>query len=425
VLYDAIHRVTGSTSKLPGLPPGSRAAQLLDANVELPGGFLTLFGKPPRESACECERAGGMMLGPVLALVNGPVVGDALKDPNNRIAKLLATEKDDGKVVEEIFLAVLSRMPTSAEKSAGVKALAGHRDEYEKLLAEHNKRAAAVAAHEKQLPAKQEAWEKSVGNQAIVWNVLEPKELTSKVGAKLTKQPDNSILVSDKLTSAELYTVVVEPKAETITGIRLEALTDKSLPANGPGRAPNGNFVVHEFKVTVTGPEKDAKPKAVALANAQATFSQDQFAVGGLIDGNLATGWAIAPQMGQNQAAVFQLKQPLKLTEGMKLTFTLDQRFQDKQHNLGKFRLSVTTAKPPVVLTVLPEAVTAALAVPAEERTDAQKVVLRNHYLTLDKEYAQLKQALAEFGHPGDPRSIGAQDLTWALLNSPAFLFNH
>ena len=34
-----------------------------------------------------------------------------------------------------------------------------------------------------------------------------------------------------------------------ITGIRLEVLADKSLPAKGPGRAPNGNFVLNDFKV--------------------------------------------------------------------------------------------------------------------------------------------------------------------------------
>src|SRR5260221_3640695 len=66
VLYDAIHRVTGATTRLPGLPAGARAAQLVDSNVDIPGGFLNLFGKPPRESACECERSGSMMLGPVL-----------------------------------------------------------------------------------------------------------------------------------------------------------------------------------------------------------------------------------------------------------------------------------------------------------------------------------------------------------------------
>src|SRR5262249_45569047 len=66
VLYDAIHRATGSVSKLPGLPPGARAAQLLDSNVPVPGAFLELFGRPPRESACECERSNQMLLGPVL-----------------------------------------------------------------------------------------------------------------------------------------------------------------------------------------------------------------------------------------------------------------------------------------------------------------------------------------------------------------------
>src|SRR5262249_42201551 len=45
VLYDAIYRVTGSASKLPGLPAGARAAQLLDGSVDLPSGFLDLFGK--------------------------------------------------------------------------------------------------------------------------------------------------------------------------------------------------------------------------------------------------------------------------------------------------------------------------------------------------------------------------------------------
>ncbi len=57
VLYDAIERATGSASRLPGLPAGARAAQLLDSAQDAPGGFLDLFGKPARESVCECERS--------------------------------------------------------------------------------------------------------------------------------------------------------------------------------------------------------------------------------------------------------------------------------------------------------------------------------------------------------------------------------
>ena len=95
--------------------------QLVDSNVPVPGSFLELFGKPPRESACECERTNTMLLGPVLNLVNGPVLAGALGDPDNRIAKLLASQKDDAKLVEEPYLAILCRYaePAGANFDAG------------------------------------------------------------------------------------------------------------------------------------------------------------------------------------------------------------------------------------------------------------------------------------------------------------------
>src|SRR5262249_12575358 len=174
VLFDAIHRVTGSQSRLPGLPPGARAAQLVDSNSEgMDGTVLRQFAKPARESACECERSSGVMLGPVLGLVNGPVLADALKDPNNRLAKLTTTEKDDARIVEELFLAVLARMPTEAEKSAALKELAGHRDEFTQMVEDYNIKAAAVAHRETALTAKQADWEKQL-QAAPAWTVLEP-----------------------------------------------------------------------------------------------------------------------------------------------------------------------------------------------------------------------------------------------------------
>ena len=138
MLYDAIHRSLGSKSKLPGLPVGARAAQLVDANVPLPGSFLELFGRPARESACECERSNSMMLGPVLNLVNGPVLNDALADGNNRIAQILAREKDDARVVEELYLAILCRPPTPKEVKVALEAFSGNDAEFAKLHAEKN-----------------------------------------------------------------------------------------------------------------------------------------------------------------------------------------------------------------------------------------------------------------------------------------------
>ena len=88
VLFDAIYAVTGSTPNIPGVPAGTRAAALPDSGVDLPSGFLTTFGRPARESACECERSDDLQLGPVMALVSGPTVADAIGDPKNAIARL-------------------------------------------------------------------------------------------------------------------------------------------------------------------------------------------------------------------------------------------------------------------------------------------------------------------------------------------------
>ena len=60
VLYDTIQRTTGSVSRLPGVPAGYRAAQLPDVGLTLPSGFFEVFGRPARESSCECERSSGM-----------------------------------------------------------------------------------------------------------------------------------------------------------------------------------------------------------------------------------------------------------------------------------------------------------------------------------------------------------------------------
>src|SRR5262249_20732478 len=124
VLYDAVHRVTGSQSRLPGVKPGARAAELPDSGVDLPSGFLTTFGRPSRESACECERSNGMQLGPVMSLVSGPTISGAISDPANELTKLVATESDDFKLVGEIFLRVLNRPATDIEIGAGLETLA-------------------------------------------------------------------------------------------------------------------------------------------------------------------------------------------------------------------------------------------------------------------------------------------------------------
>ena len=62
----------------------------------LAGWFLGTFGRPARETSCECERSGELQLGPVMALVSGPTINDAISDPNNAITRLAKEEMNDG-----------------------------------------------------------------------------------------------------------------------------------------------------------------------------------------------------------------------------------------------------------------------------------------------------------------------------------------
>ena len=92
----------------------------------------------------------------------------------------------------------------------------------------------------------------SGGDVTANWTVLDPNSFTSANGATLSELADHSILVSGALPDTDIYTITVPTSLTGITGVRLEALTDSSLPFGGPGRQPsNGNFVLSEFTVGI------------------------------------------------------------------------------------------------------------------------------------------------------------------------------
>jgi len=131
-MLDSIAVATGRPLQFSNLPEGMRAAQLPDGLV--PGNdFLSLFGRPKRQSACECERSSNVTLSHALNLINGKTLGECVSRPDNRFAKLVSEQTDDRKVIEEIYLSCLNRPPTDKELSGirlgqGAQRLEGAQD---------------------------------------------------------------------------------------------------------------------------------------------------------------------------------------------------------------------------------------------------------------------------------------------------------
>ena len=513
VLFDSIHEVTGSTLNIPGVKPGTRAAALPDSGVRLPSGFLATLGRPPRESACECERVNELQLGSVLALVSGPDVSRAVGDPNSQIAKLVAGEPDNAKLIDRLFMRILNRHASSEEIEVLQTAFMEIDSDHGALIAARDKRKieaeTARPALEKlrleniektrtqltQLTAeiapdllKQEAdrlaniekikqeiddyrnandnfsnWLEKQRSE-ISWLPIEPNKLESTLGNTFDIRADKSILLKPK-TGKDVYTIFTDDTLNGTTAIRLEILSDPSLPANGPGLAVNGNLVLTEFEVEVSNPTQPDKWEKVKIASGAANISQAGFSVAQVIDGNSTNrgGWALANAIGKISWATFQLEKPLELPKDSKVRFKIFQNFDDT-HQVGAFRISASQYKEPVYLS-LPEHLVAVLKEPDTELSKAQTDLLKGLFekddptlnnlranlanaekvIVVPDDIQKLREKLARFELPlptdaklqrleadvitsqkqlENRRLTATQDLTWALINSPSFLFN-
>ena len=123
-LMDALAQATGVRPVLPEAPPDTRAEQVTDPHIGKDG-FLDLFGRPARESSCECERRYDLSLPQALNLVNGKNISDAVADANGRVAKAILSGRSDRDVVTELYLASLSRPPAAGELESGIHYLQG------------------------------------------------------------------------------------------------------------------------------------------------------------------------------------------------------------------------------------------------------------------------------------------------------------
>jgi len=209
--------------------------------------------------------------------------------------------------------------------------------------AEHAPWKSELGKHEESLRPAFAEWLKGGAKAELpAWTALELAETKSKAGATFKRLEDGSYLVEGKNGDKDEYAFGATWELRGVTGLKLEALADASMPKGGPGRADNGNFGLSRLRVFAASV---GATQEVKIVKAIATFQQNEsnLSIASSLDDDAKTGWAVDPQFGKNHAAVFTFEKPIDASGLMvKLEFAVNTK-----HNIGRPRLSMIAGVEP------------------------------------------------------------------------------
>ena len=232
----------------------------------------------------------------------------------------------------------------------------------------------------------QAQWEESLRAAERSWTPLPITRATATNGVTLTVLPDGSVLASGPNPKLTSYTVTTATTLQGITGLRLEALPDSSLPKGGPGRDGYGHFRVTGLHV---GIETQAKasydgpvvpPLSVPIAtikvddSAYAFEPMDLLTPGSNSAARKGGSWAINAMREAERAprhAVLAGSVPFGFAGGTTITIRIDQLDGTIGQGIGRFRLAATTADP-LAASDLPARLRPVLATLPAERKESQ-----------------------------------------------------
>jgi hypothetical protein len=250
------------------------------------------------------------------------------------------------------------------------------------------------------------AWEKSIKDNQPEWHYVTCRNAGDN-GERYYYYSDESIRAASYAPTK--WTAEFRGTNDTpfIGAFQLEQLTDPNLPRNGPGRSIKGMSALTEFKVEAvdaknpknkvevkfvkatadySNPEKELEPEFDDRSGKKRVYGPVAFA----IDGKDDTAWGIDAGPGrrnQSRKAVFIPEKPLVFTNGVILTFRLQQNHggwnsdDNQNHNLGRFRLGVTSATN-VTADPVPRNVRKILETPDDQRSPAQIATVFSYWRT-------------------------------------------
>jgi eukaryotic-like serine/threonine-protein kinase len=183
------------------------------------------------------------------------------------------------------------------------------------------------------------------------WAILQPEVMTSAAGATLTRLADSSVLAGGRNPAVDTYAVEAVTALAGITGLRLEAIPDPSLPHHGSGRdAVSGNFHLDAIRLSAATEPGGAAPVPVRLRRACVDYADQRpgfTCASGTLDTDPSTFWSIWPETRRRHWAIFEIEPPIGTGAGTRLRVELACQTASPHSVLGRFRLSVTSQPVP------------------------------------------------------------------------------
>jgi mono/diheme cytochrome c family protein len=235
-----------------------------------------------------------------------------------------------------------------------------------------------------EIDAQQPAWEERHRGAAAAWTPLVPSAARADA-ATLAVKADGSVLASGAHRSPERYQFEVTLPAGPLSGLRLEALPDQTLPKGGPGRDHYGNFVLTSFALTPLG---DAVP-AIAFTDLRVDDGNGAdakaliYPVARSYQRDLPAGWAIDATRDATRMSrqlVLAPERPVVLKAPARVRVTLGFDSGNVGQALGRFRLSVTSHDRPFETVSIRARTRPLLERPADSRDTTQATMVRTEF---------------------------------------------
>lgn len=180
------------------------------------------------------------------------------------------------------------------------------------------------------------------------WKTTTPIKATSENGSVLTIENDGSVLATGPNPIQDTYSLSLDFRAGTISGLQIEILPD-GYHTGKVGRGDGGAFVLTQVRV-------DAGQQPVSLKSAAADYAQSGFEPVHVIRKQVAErdeplGWAVHHKQqgfGQERTLVVEFEKPVVFVDATRLDVHLVFNSQWHHSNAGRVRVSTTEILNPV-----------------------------------------------------------------------------